>query len=127
MSIIPTEPLVQSSDKVKWKKASGGRKIWVRIQASATDLLCDLGQAVSFLESQFLYNLSPFTEFISELREIMYKDAKHRISDAFSNDLTLKTNCKLLELEILQAIASGTVGSRGSKDAKGSFSFHFSM
>lgn len=42
-------------------------------------------------------------------------------------DLTLKTNYKLLELEILQAIVSGTVGSRGSKDAKGSFSFSFFM
>ena len=38
--------------------------------------------------------------------------------------LILKTNGKLLELKSLWAIASGTVGSRGSKDAKGSvFSF----
>ena len=64
---------------------------WVQVQAPATDLLCGPGQATYPPEAQCLCNPSPFfTEFISEFKEIMYKDAKHRISDALSNWLNLK-------------------------------------
>ena len=60
---------------MEWKEGSGGREIWVRIQASTTDLLYDLEQTAYFLAAQFLYNFCPFSiEFIPELKKIMYKD-----------------------------------------------------
>ena len=115
-----------SSPELRWcgmEQRLRDREIWVLIQASTTDLLYDLEQAAYFPEAQFLYNLCPFSiEFIHELKKIMYKDGNTGFQMPSQTDF--KTDGKLLEMKSLWAIASGTVGSRGSKDAKGSvFSF----
>lgn len=102
LSIISTVPLVQSSDNVEWKEGSGGREIWIRIQASTTDLLYDLEQAAYQQLSSFIILPLPI-EFIPELKKIMYKDGNTGFQ--MPSQTNFKTNGKLLELKVFWAIA----------------------
>lgn len=107
--LLPPQTLL-SRAQTMWSGRKTQESKRLRFESKLQLLTCCvtfLGEDTYLPEAWFLCNHSRFsTVFISELQEIIYKDPKHKISDALS----------LLELKSLRVMSSSVAGSRGCKD-----------